>query len=314
MNNITRTILVCVAALAVLACSNSKDDQNKAANDPKAASDNSPAPGASGEPRLLRVTGIPDENPTELARKYKPLVDMLEKALDAEVKYVPVTDYGAAVQALVAGKVDVAWLGGFTHVQSRLMTDVVPLAMRDIDRAFHSVFIAHKDSGIGSPADLKGKTFAFGSKSSTSGHLMPRHFLQTEHTIDPERDFGGPPVFSGAHDATAKMVESGQVQAGALNMQVWDRMVASGSVDTSAVSVIWKTPPYVDYVWTARAALTAEMRDAFRRAFLDLDAAKPEHRAILDLLGAEQKYVPAAASDFDAIESVARSTGLLKSR
>jgi hypothetical protein len=69
----------------------------------------------------------------------------------------------------------VARLGGFTHVQARVMAGAIPLCMRDIDREFKTVFIASRGSGITSPADLKGKTFAFGSKSSTSGHLMPRH-------------------------------------------------------------------------------------------------------------------------------------------
>lgn len=259
----------------------------------------------------IRVTGIPDENPTELAREYEPMVKLLSINLGVAVKYIPVTDYGAAVQALAAGKVDFAWLGGFTHVQARNMSDVVPLVMRDIDREFHSVFIANVESGIEDVAGVKGKKFAFGSKSSTSGHLMPRHFLLTEYHIDPDTDFDGAPVFSGAHDATAKIVETGKVSAGALNMQVWDRMVKNGEVDTAKVKLIWKTPPYVDYVWTARSAVAEDIRDKFTTAFLELDASNPEHKKVLDRMGA-QKYVRATASDFDAIESVAKKIGMLR--
>ncbi len=261
--------------------------------------------------RTLRVTGIPDENPTELARKNEPMVSYLEGKLRTRVEYVPVTDYGAAVQALAADKVDFAWLGGFTHVQARVMAGAVPLCMRDIDREFKTVFIASRGSGIRSPADLKGKTFAFGSKSSTSGHLMPRHFLITQFHIDPDKDLQGNPVYSGAHDATVKLVESGKVQAGALNIEVWDRMVRDKQVDTAAVEVIWTTPPFVDYVWTASKRVPAAQRDAFRRAFLDLDASKPEQAAVLKLQGAT-KFVPAQPSDFDSLEQVARSVGLLK--
>jgi len=264
-----------------------------------------------GMPSKIRVTGIPDENPTELAREYEPMTTLLTAQLGIPVEYVPVTDYGAAVQALAAGKVDFAWLGGFTHVQARNMADVVPLVMRDIDREFHSVFIANTHSGIEKVEDTNGKKFAFGSKSSTSGHLMPRHFLLTEFSIDPENDFDGVPVFSGAHDATAKVVESGKVSAGALNKQVWDRMVADGAVDTSKVKVIWETPGYVDYVWTARAALPEQVRTKFAATFLNLDPANPEHKPVLDRMGATQ-YVPASPSDFDAIESVALKIGLLK--
>ena len=260
---------------------------------------------------MVRVTGIPDENPTELARKNARMIEYLEGKLGSRVEYVPVTDYGAAVQALAAGKVDFAWLGGFTHVQARVMAGAIPLCMRDIDREFKTVFIASRGSGITSPADLKGKTFAFGSKSSTSGHLMPRHFLVSQFQIDPDRDLNGSPVYSGAHDATVKMVESGKVEAGALNTEVWQRMVRDKQVDPAAVVVIWTTPPYVDYVWTAGKDVPAARREAFRRAFLELDASKPEQAAVLALQGAA-KFVPAQPSDFDSIEQVARSVGLLK--
>ena len=259
----------------------------------------------------IRVTGIPDENPTELAREYEPMVNLLSERLGKTVKYIPVTDYGAAVQALAAGKVDFAWLGGFTHVQARNLSDVVPLVMRDIDREFHSAFIANVASGITDVAGVKGKKFAFGSKSSTSGHLMPRHFLLTEHKIDPDSDFDGAPVFSGAHDATAKIVESGKAAAGALNMQVWERMVKKGEVDSSKVKLIWKTPPYVDYVWTARSAIAEDVRAKFAKTFLELDPSNAEHKKVLDRMGAH-KYVEASASDFDAIEAVARKIGMLK--
>lgn len=258
----------------------------------------------------VRVTGIPTENPTEMQRKYQPMVDYLKKKLGRDVSYVPLTDYGAAVAALEAGKVDFAWLGGFTYVQARVMTGVVPLAQRDIDQNFKTIFIASADSGINTPADIKGKTFAFGSKSSTSGHLMPRHFLITEYKIDPDKDLNGAPVYSGAHDATVKLVESGKVQAGALDGQVWERMTREKQYDPAKVKVIWTTPPFKDYLWTARKDFDPALREAFTKAFLELDINNPEHKPVLEIQGAT-KFVPANAADYDTVEEVARSTGLL---
>nr|WP_315198521.1 putative selenate ABC transporter substrate-binding protein [uncultured Aquabacterium sp.] len=260
---------------------------------------------------VIRVSGIPDENPTELMRKYQPLVEHLQKHLGVKVVYVPVIDYGAAVSALGAGKVDFAWLGGFTFVQAKVMAGAKPVVMRDIDREFQSVFIANTASGINKPDDLRGKGFAFGSKSSTSGHLFPRHFLSTIHKIDADKDFAGAPIYSGAHDATVKMVESGKVPAGALNIEVWNRMVAGDKFDKNKVKVIWTTPPFVDYVWAARKDLPPATVQKFANAFLSLNAAKPEEKAVLDLQGAK-KFVPAKVEDFDVIEQVGRSTGLLK--
>jgi phosphonate transport system substrate-binding protein len=260
---------------------------------------------------VIRVSGIPDENPTELARKYQPLVDRLQKELGVKVVYVPVIDYGAAVAALGAGKIDFAWLGGFTFVQAKVMSGAKPVVMRDIDREFHSVFLANTAAGINKPEELRGKSFAFGSKSSTSGHLFPRHFLSTNFHIDADKDFNGAPIYSGAHDATVKMVESGKVQAGALNIEVWNRLVAGDKFDKTKVKVIWTTPPFTDYVWTARKDLPAATVQKFANAFLTLDASKPEDKAVMDLQGAK-KFVTANPSDFDVIEQVGRSTGLLK--
>jgi len=260
---------------------------------------------------VIRVSGIPDENPTELSRKYQPMVDHLQKQLGVKVVYVPVIDYGAAVSALAAGKVDFAWLGGFTHVQAKVLAGAKPVVMRDIDREFQSVFIANTAAGIAKPEDLRGKSFAFGAKSSTSGHLFPRHFLSTQFHIDADKDFAGAPIYSGAHDATVKMVESGKVQAGALNIEVWHRMLAGDKVDKAKVKVIWTTPPFVDYVWTARKDLPPATVQKFANAFLSLDASKPEDKAVLDLQGAK-KFVVAKPEDFLVIEQVGRSTGLLK--
>lgn len=261
--------------------------------------------------QVIRLSGIPDENPTELQRKFQPMVDYLQKQLGAKVQYVPVIDYGAAVSALAAGKIDFAWLGGFTYVQAKVMAGAKPVVMRDIDRQFKSVFITHVGSGIDKPEEMKGKAFAFGAKSSTSGHLFPRHFLQTSFHIDPEKDFSGQPVYSGAHDATVKMVESGKVQSGALNIEVWQRMNEGNKFDKSKVKVIWTTPEYVDYVWTARKDLSPELVQKFADAFLALDASRPVDKQVLEIQGAH-KFVKADPKDFDVIEQVGRSTGLLK--
>jgi phosphonate transport system substrate-binding protein len=189
----------------------------------------------------LRVSAIPDENPNELMRIYAPFADYPSKELNLKVTYTNVVDYAATVEGLAAKKLDMVWYGGFTYVQARKRTgDAVPLISREEDLTFHSKFITRKDTGITMLADLKGKTFSFGSVSSTSGHLMPRYFL-LQNGIDSERDFAKF-SFSGAHGATALWVESGKVNAGALNEAVWDKLVQTKKVDTSKVVVFWTTP------------------------------------------------------------------------
>ncbi|RYY81565.1 MAG: putative selenate ABC transporter substrate-binding protein [Comamonadaceae bacterium] len=261
-------------------------------------------------PKVFRITAIPDESPTELARKAAPLVKYLEQRLGVKAEYTPVTDYAAAVEALANHQVDLAWFGGFTFVQAaqRSGGKVIPLVQREEDEKFRSVFITTEDS-IKSLADLKGKTLTFGSQSSTSGHLMPRSFLLGAG-IDPDRDLKRV-AFSGAHDATVAAVASGKVDAGALNISVWDKLVADKKVDPAKVRVFYTTPTYFDYNWTVHADMPAAQRERLAKAFLDLNKSTPEGREILDLQRAT-RFVPTKVENYKGIEAAARNAGLLK--
>jgi phosphonate transport system substrate-binding protein len=259
---------------------------------------------------VLRVSAIPDESPTELQRKFKPLGEYLEKKLGMKVEFTPVTDYAASVEGLINGKLDMVWFGGFTFVQAKVRSHdkVIPLVQRAEDEKFQSVFITTRKD-IATLQDLKGKTFAFGSESSTSGHLMPRSFLLAAQ-VDPENDMKRI-AFSGAHDATAAAVAGGKVDAGALNISVWDKLLAAGKVDGKVVHVFYTTPGYYDYNWTVRADMDPALREKLAKAFLDLDPNNAHDKAILDLQRAS-RFIPTKAENYGAIETAARSAGLLK--
>ena len=258
---------------------------------------------------VLKVSAIPYEAPTELLRKFKPLGAYLEKELGMEVQFVPVSDYAAVVEAITADRIDMAWLGGFTFVQTRLKTgNAIPLVQREQDEKFTSTFIS-ADPAVKSLQDLKGKTFAFGSVSSTSGSLMPRYFM-LQDGIKPE-EFFSRVAYSGAHDATAAWVEAGKADGGVLNTSVWEKLVAAGKVDTSKVKVFATTPTYYDYNWTVRGSLDPALAQKIKAAFLALDPANPEHKAILDLQAAS-RFVETKPENYTGIEEAARAAGLLK--
>jgi phosphonate transport system substrate-binding protein len=258
---------------------------------------------------VFRVTAIPDESPTELARKAAPLMKYLEAKLGMKVEFTPVTDYAAAVEALVNRKIDLAWFGGFTFVQAQMRSGgkAVPIVQREEDEKFRSVFIT-SDPAIKQLTDLKGKDVSFGSQSSTSGHLMPRSFL-LQAGVDPDKDFRRV-AYSGAHDATIAAVAAGKVQAGALNISVWEKFVADQRVDTSKVSVFYTTPPYYDYNWTVHADMPATLRETLTQALLSLSRNDPQGKEILELQRAT-RFVPTKAENYKGIEQAARSAGLL---
>ena len=262
-------------------------------------------------PGVLRVSAIPDEAPTELQRKFRPLGEYLKKETGLEVLFIPVTDYAAVVEGLASNKIDLAWLGGFTYVQARIRSNggVVPIVQRAEDATFTSRFIVPIDSTAKTLADLKGKTFAFGAPSSTSGSLMPRHYL-LQAGVDPERDFKSV-AFSGAHDATVAFVAAGRAEAGVLNASVMDKLVENKNPNAAKVRVLSVTPPYFDYNWTVRPGMDAALTKKLTEAFLKLDPANPEMKAILDLQRAS-KFIPTQNANYDSIEAAARAAGLIK--
>jgi phosphonate transport system substrate-binding protein len=260
--------------------------------------------------QVFRVTTIPEEAATEQIRKFTPIANYLERRLGMKVEFTPVTDYPAAVEALVNKRVDLVWFGGFTHVQAQIRSGgkIIPIAQREEDAQFRSVFIAKTDSGIKTLADMRGKQVSFGSASSTSGHLMPRSNL-LDAGINPERDFRRI-AYSGAHDATIASVVSGRVDAAALDITVWRKFVEEGKVDTKAVDVFFTTPPFFNYNWSVHADMPADLRQRVTQALLDLSPATPEGAEILRLNRAT-RYIPTRAENYRGLEAAGRSAGLL---
>ena len=269
--------------------------------------------------KTFTIGAIPDQDPEKLQRLYGTLAGYLSERLGVKVEYRPVTDYTASVNLFRAGDLDMVWFGGLTGVQARLQVPGArAILQRDIDAAFHSVFIANASTGI-APVDtvaglsaMKGRRFTFGSESSTSGRLMPQYFLdQAGVSLS---DLGGQPGFSGSHDKTIALVQAGTFEAGALNEQVWKARTASGEVDQTKVKAVFTTPPYHDYHWVispdAAARYGSGFVDKVTKAFAGLDPADSRSKEILELFGAES-FVPTEDSNYAQIEEVGRKSGLI---
>jgi phosphonate transport system substrate-binding protein len=257
----------------------------------------------------LRVSMIPTTDPSKSLREMQPLTDYLAQRTGRKVEITIPTNYAAVVEALVNDQVDVAHLGGFTYVQASKRAGVVPLAQRERDRNFHSLFITQPEKPINSLQDLKGRSLAFGDVNSTSGHLMPEYFLR-EAKIDPEVIQKA--IYTGGHDATLLAVANGKVDAGALDEAVYQRLTSTGKVDAAKVRVFYTTPAFLDYVWVARKELDGKTQKAVKDAFLALDPANAEQKAkILDALSAS-RYVQADDASYDKLRQAARQAGLLK--
>ena len=269
----------------------------------------------------LVIGAIPDQNPEHLNRLYKILCSELSKKLSVPVTYRPVTNYSAAVTAFRTGDLDLVWFGGLTGVQARLQTKgAIVIAQRDIDAKFHSVFIANTESNLPKIKDvsglkvLAGQRFTFGSESSTSGRLMPQYFLQ-QAGVQLQSFKGKFPGFSGSHDATIALVQSGSYDVGALNEQVWLSNIKRNRVDLSKVKVIWRTPAYFDYHWLAQPDLDNHFRKGFTKeikmTLLGFRKQSPDQAKILEMFGAE-KFIPAYNYQYKKIEEIGRKIGKIR--
>ncbi len=272
--------------------------------------------GAAAADKTFIFTAIPDQDETKLVERFKGVADYLSKELEVDVRYVPVKSYAAAISAFRNNQVQLAWFGGLSGVRAR---NEVPgseaIAQGVEDKAFQTYFIANTSTGI-KPADelsaleekLRGKTFTFGSKGSTSGRLMPEYYIRETFEASPQ-EFFSRVGFSGNHTRTMRLVEAGTYQVGALNFQVWENAVTTGDVDTDAVQVIWKTPPYPDYQWTIRGDVNEQFGEGFKQrvteALISMDKV-----TLLESFP-RSGFIPASNDDYEPIRKTAEEIGIL---
>lgn len=254
---------------------------------------------------VLYFSAIPDANKSDLAEKYGKIATHLSEELGITVEYKPSSSYGASVEAFKNGDIQLAWFGGVTGVQARQAVEgAEAIAQGKVDPEYISYFIAHVDSGIEPgdefPMGLEGKTFTFGSSDSTSGRVMPEFFIRENTGKTPEEFFGHPNRFSNAHDLTALQVQEGTVDAGALSYKKYDKMVATGDIDPEVCRIVWRTPGYPDYNWTAHPVLDERYGAGFTKKLQDTLVAIDDAE-LLDALLRPEGMIPAQSSDFDAI-------------
>lgn len=269
---------------------------------------------SAGSDEVLTISAIPDYDATELNRAFSDFADLLSEELGVEVEYVESVDYAAVVTGYERGDIDLAWFGGLTGAQAiNAVEDSEAFAQRPQDAVFQSVFIKNVDQAgdVESLADIPGHSFTFGSESSTSGHLMSRYFLG-EEGITPEEDFSGQVNYSGSHDTTMELVETGSYDLGVVNMQYWDNAVEEGTVDESAVEEFYRSPEYFDYNWQVSPTVDEKFgegtKDKLTEFILNMTREDSEMMEVLDA----DEFIPTENSNYETIAEVARELGILE--
>jgi phosphonate transport system substrate-binding protein len=265
----------------------------------------------SDDPEVLRVGLIPNQNPESVEAQYEPFGDYLSQQLGREVKLTVPTSYNAVVEAMANDELDLAYYGGLTYVQARERAEITPLITeinpRTGDTTYRSVIIVPADSQVQEVSELRGKDFAFGSVSSTSGSLYPAIMLRDVGGVDYRTDLGNFNYTNG-HDATAQAVANGQVDAGGVEDRILYNLQEEGTIDPDSVRVIEESTPIEGYPWVVRDALPEDLKEDIAQALLNID-----DPALLDLLRA-QGYERVEAGDYDYVEEQARELDLLNAQ
>lgn len=263
--------------------------------------------------QTFTFTAIPDQDETQLKQRFSLLANYLSQKLDVDVKFIPVKSYSASIAAFRNNQVQLAWFGGLSGVRARLIVpNSVALAQGIEDPKFHSYLIANAKTGLTKSTDISkdiaNKTFTFGSKGSTSGRLMPEYFIRQSFNKSPN-DVFKKVGFSGNHSKTIALVQSGAYEVGAVNFKVWERELKEGKIDTSKVKVIYKTPAYPDYQFTARGDLDKVYGAGFTKKLQEAIIAIKDEK-ILNAFP-RSGFIKAKNSDFTPILEVGREIGLI---
>ena len=262
----------------------------------------------------LYFSAIPDTETTELRERYALVAGYLTAQLGVPVEYRHAADYAASVEAFKNGDVQLAWFGGVTGVQARAAVEGArAIAQGAVDPTYKSYFIANASTGIqpsdSFPLEMRGRSFTFGSRSSTSGRVMPEHFIRQNTGQAPAEFFEHPDKFSGSHSSTWSQVQDGTVDCGALSYKEYDRKVATGDIDPAVCVKVWTTPTYPDYNWTAHPSLEATFGTGFIKK-LQTVLVTCKDPAVLKALTREEGLIVARDADFEPIARTMAQVGL----
>ncbi len=256
----------------------------------------------------LRISILPDESKEKLLERYTPLFEYLSREIGATYELIIPQSYSELLELFHEGKVDLAYFGGFTFLKAYFTDGAVPLVMRDIDTRFTSYYLINAGNPAKDISELRGKRLSFGSRLSTSGHLMPRYYLK-EKEIVPE-DFFSDVIYSDNHESTAFHVRDGLADLGVANAAVINRMFKGGQLDKNEVHILGETPPYPDYVWALHPSVDKNIQKKIMKAFLRLSGDNNSHGGILSAVDAG-RFLPAEVSDFNKLAEVINELELL---
>jgi len=259
--------------------------------------------------KVLKMGLIPADDAAEMLRNYEPIQEYLSEKLGIPVEIQVTSDYTAAIEAMRAKHIDMAWFGPFSYIIAANVAgaEAIVNGVKEStgSATYKSVIIVNANSGIETLEDLKGKTFAFVDPASTSGNLIPRKML-IENGIDPDEDFSTS-YFAGTHNAVQYAIANGKVDAGASGDNVHQRMIDSGEISADVNKIIYESEPIPGSPIVVRGDLPAEFKQKIQDILVNMDQ-QTIHE--VDGWGGIARYQKVTDSDYDVIRETAKILGM----
>ena len=262
-----------------------------------------PAVAGDTDPDVLRVALLPDENAATIIKQNEPLEAYLEKTLGKEIELVVTTDYSSMIEAMRFGRLELAYFGPLSYTLAKSKSEIEAFAarMKGGETTYKSVVIGNIEKGIEKIADAAGHDVAYGDTASTSSHLIPKSMFRAQGLTEGD-DYKE--HFTGAHDAVALAVQSGNAVAGGLSKPIFESLVEREIISLDKVRVLAESEPFPQYPWTMRSDLEPALKDSIKSAFYDL-----KQDDILKPFKAEG-FAPIADADYDVVRNLQAELGL----
>lgn len=229
---------------------------------------------------ILRV-GLGPQQPTqeETYRVWEPIYQHIAAAVDADLRLDVANDWAGIATALANEQIDVAQMGPWGYVLAAVKGEAKPINVMLVDGRpiYRAIIVARPDLDLKNfPEDARGMSMQMLDTGSTSGWLVPTHWLRGQG-IDPKNFFGR--YAEGASAAAAQMATvSGQVDLAT----GWDThrntMINNGTIAADANKVVWESDPLPNEVVAIRAGMDDDVAAKLQQAFANLD---DETRALL---------------------------------
>lgn len=255
------------------------------------------------DPDTLRVAVIPQTKEQAAARHYDALVETLADELGRNVVFVPVGSYGAVIEGLFDGSIDLAELGPGSYGLARERgTDITVFATMQRQAgatgpaAYHSVLVTRQDSGLRSLEALKGEAVSLVDPASTSGSIVPRVAMQ-RLTGAPMENWFARVSFAGSHDSAINAVLNRRVAAAFVADSWVSRAQYQGRPAAEALHIVWRSEPIPSDPFVYQNSLCEPVKQAIHRVFFER---QKELKPLFEWRD-RQGFVPVSDSDYQLL-------------